>query len=188
MPRLWNETIESHRQSVREAILDAAWTLVTGRGLASVTMSRIAEKAGIGRATLYKYFPDIEAILVAWHERHVAGHLEDLAALGSGPGAPDARLRAVLGTYALSMHRRGQHAAELVALVHRDAHVVRAQHQLLDLVGGLLTELADTGRLRDDVAPDELAKFCLHALNAASALPSHDAVDRLVRVTISGLR
>jgi len=187
VPRLWNETIESHRQAVRDAILDAAWDLVTDRGLASASMSRIAQKAGIGRATLYKYFRDIEAILTAWHERHVAGHLEALATLGSGPEAPEARLQAVLGAYALSMHRRGLHAAELVALLHRDAHVVRAHHQLFDLVRSLLIELADAGRLRDDVAPDELAQFCLHALNAASALPSRDAVERLVRVTISGL-
>lgn len=188
MPRLWNETIEAHRQAVRDAILDATWGMVTGQGLGSATMSRIAKTAGIGRATLYKYFPDIEAILVAWHERHVAGHLEQLAALASAPGAPDQRLEAVLGAYALSMHRRGQHAAELVALLHRDAHVARAQHHLLDLVCGLLVELAAGGGLRDDVAPIELAQFCLHALNAASALPSRDAVDRLAKVTMSGLR
>jgi hypothetical protein len=26
--------------------------------------------AGIGRATLYKYSPDIESVLLAWHEGH----------------------------------------------------------------------------------------------------------------------
>jgi hypothetical protein len=35
--------------------------------------------SGIGRATLYKYFPDVEAVLVAWHERQVAQHLDQLA-------------------------------------------------------------------------------------------------------------
>ncbi len=187
MPRLWNETIEAHREAVRDAVLNAAWELVTSHGLASATMSRVAEKAGIGRATLYKYFPDVEAILVAWHDRHVAGHLEQLAALRSGPGDPRARLEAVLGVYALSIHRRGQHAAELVALLHRDAHVADAQRRLFDLIRGLLTELADAGGLRRDVAPDELAQFCLHALNAASGLRSGSAVDRLVKVTLSAL-
>jgi len=28
-------------------------------------MSHIAERAGIGRPTLYKYFPDVETILLA---------------------------------------------------------------------------------------------------------------------------
>lgn len=65
MPKLWNETIEAHRHTVREAILNTTAELVTEHGLLSVTMSQIAEKTGIGRATLYKYFPDVEAILHA---------------------------------------------------------------------------------------------------------------------------
>src|SRR5215212_6500884 len=40
----------------------------------------------------------------------------------------------------------------------------------------------------DDVAPDELASYCLHALAAASSLPSKAAVRRLVTVTVAGLR
>ncbi|MDQ3153275.1 MAG: TetR/AcrR family transcriptional regulator, partial [Actinomycetota bacterium] len=57
MPKLWNETIEAHRRAVIDATLDTTWALVTEHGLLSVTMSQIAEKTGIGRATLYKYFP-----------------------------------------------------------------------------------------------------------------------------------
>ena len=76
MPKLWNETIEAHRRAVHDAALDTAAALVAERGLLSVTMSQIAEETGIGRATLYKYFPDVEAILIAWHERQIARHLE----------------------------------------------------------------------------------------------------------------
>src|SRR5687767_12640605 len=70
VPKLWNETIEAHRQAVQEAILDTTAALVEEHGLTAVTMSAIAEKTGIGRATLYKYFSDIETVLSAWHERH----------------------------------------------------------------------------------------------------------------------
>jgi len=65
----------------------------------AVAMSQIAEQTGIGRATLYKYFPDVDAILHAWHERQIAGHLAQLAAARDRPGA---RLEAVLRTYALT--------------------------------------------------------------------------------------
>ncbi|MGI9022907.1 MAG: TetR/AcrR family transcriptional regulator, partial [Acidimicrobiales bacterium] len=68
MPKVWNETIEDHRREVRDAILDTTAAMVTERGLLSVTMSQIAEETGIGRATLYKYFPGVEAILLAWHD------------------------------------------------------------------------------------------------------------------------
>src|SRR6266568_4976461 len=84
----WNETVEAHRVGVRKAIVDTAAALVAQHGPRSVTMSQIAEETGIGRATLYKYFPDVEAILVAWHERHVAEHLERLAEARDRSGHP----------------------------------------------------------------------------------------------------
>ncbi len=186
VPRLWNETIEAHRAAVRDAILDTTAELVTENGLLSVTMSRIAEKTGIGRATLYKYFPDVEAILLAWHERHVSGHLEHLAELRDQAGDACQRLEAVLESYALIQHKR--HATELAALLHRDEHVARAQQHLTDILRDLLTEGAQTGDLRNDIPPEELADYCLHALAAAGSLPSEAAVRRLVTVTLAGLR
>ena len=189
MPKLWNETIEAHRRAVRDAILDTTWALVAEHGLTSVKMSRIAQETGIGRATLYKYFPDVEAILFAWHERHVNGHLERLAELSGRADGAGERLEAVLEAYALICHHREHHGTEqLAALVHRGEHVHRAQQQLVDLFRGLLTEVAEAGDLRDDVAPDELASYCLHALAAAGGLPSEAAVRRLVAVTLAGLR
>jgi AcrR family transcriptional regulator len=188
MPRLWNDTIEAHRHAVRDAILDTTLALVGEHGLLSVTMSQIAEATGIGRATLYKYFPDVEAILVAWHQRHVAGHLQHLAGLVDQAGDADSRLQAVLEHYAFICHDRGQHGTEIAALVHRGEHVARAQQQLIDLFRNLLTEAAKTGHIRDDATLDELASYCLHALTAAGSLKSKAAVHRLVTVTLAGLR
>ena len=186
MPRLWDETIEAHRRAVRDATLDTTAALVAECGLASVTMSQIAEQTGIGRATLYKYFPDVEAILLAWHERQITGHLEHLAEVRDRAGDAAERLEAVLGAYALIQHER--HDTELAAFLHRGEHVARAQQQLRGMIRDLLTEAAETGDLRDDVAPDELASYCLHALTAAGSLPSKAAVRRLVTVTLAGLR
>jgi hypothetical protein len=56
------------------------------------------------------------------------------------------------------------------------------------LVRDVLTEAAETGDVRDDVAPDELASYCLHALEAASSMLSKAAVRRLVAVTLAGLK
>ncbi len=188
VPKLWNATIEEHRHAVREAILDATWALVAEHGLLSVTMSQIAEATGIGRGTLYKYFPDVEAILVVWHERHVGAHLDHLAELRNQAGAPGERLEAVLEAYALICYHRQHHGEELGALLHRGEHVARTQQDLVDVIRDLLVEVAPTGDLRDDVAPDELASYCFHALTAAGSLPSEAAVRRLVTVTLAGLR
>lgn len=186
VPKLWNDTIEAHRREVRDAILDTTASLITKHGLTSVTMSQIADETGIGRATLYKYFPDIQAVLVAWHERQVTTHLEELAAIRDRAGDPVERLEAVLEAFALISHER--HGSELAALLHRGEHVARAHDQLARFIRDLIAEGAKTGSLRDDVAPQELASYCLHALTAASALGSKAAVRRLVTVTLAGLR
>ena len=183
--------MEAHRAAVHDAILDTTAALVAEHGLTSVTMSQIAEKSGIGRATLYKYFPDVEAILAAWHQRHVSGHLEHLAELRDQAGDARERLEAVLEAYALISHERFSHehpGPELAALLHQGVHVTGAQQQVHDMIKDLLIEASETGDVRDDVAPEELASYCLHALAAARSLPSKAAVRRLVQVTLAGLR
>ncbi|HEX9336621.1 MAG TPA: helix-turn-helix domain-containing protein, partial [Pseudonocardiaceae bacterium] len=180
---------QAHRRDVRDAILDTTATLVGEHGLRSVTMSQIAEQTGIGRATLYKYFSDIDAILRAWHDRQITSHLHQLAEIRDRTSDPDQRLEAVLRAYAHIAHQtRRHHDPELVTFLHRDEHLAHAQQQLHDLIRQLLAEGAKTGDLRDDVAPTELASYCLHALNAAGSLSTQAAVRRLVAVTLAGLR
>ena len=188
VPRLWNQTIEAHRREVHDAILDTTAALVAEHGLRSVTMSQIAEHTGIGRATLYKYFPGVEAILSAWHERQITVHLKYLAEVRDRADGAGERLEAVLETYALISHQsHGHHDTELATFLHRDHQLAGAQQQLHQMIRDLVADGAKTGEFRDDVAPDELASYCLHALAAARGLPSKAAVRRLISVTLAGL-
>jgi AcrR family transcriptional regulator len=144
---------------------------------------------GIGRATLYKYFSDVEAILLAWHQRQITSHLEYLAEVRDRVSDPGGRLEAVLEAYALlSQETYRHHDTELAAFMHRGDQLAQAQKQLRRMISDLVTEGADAGRLRDDVAADELASYCLHALTAASGMASKAAVRRLVDVIMAGLR
>ena len=189
MPRLWTETIAAHRAAVQDAVLDAVAALVAEHGLTSVTMSQIAEHSGIGRATLYKYFPDVEAALTAWHERQINRHLAQLtqARDEASPG-PRGQLQAVLEAYALRQQQRHEHTSELAALLHQGEHVARAVQHLHAFLTSLVAEAAKGAEIRDDIDPGELASYCLHALTAAQSLPSEDAARRLVTVTMDGLR
>lgn len=189
MPRLWSETIEAHRREVQDAILDTTATLAAEHGLLSVTMSQIAETTGIGRATLYKYFPDVDAILVAWHERQIGAHLEQLAKVRDKGGTAHQRLEAVLEVYASIQHAlRPAHGTDLAAHLHGGEHVARMRRQLQGLVRELIATAVADGTVRADVTPDELAAYCLHALAAAGDLPSKTAIRRLVQVTMAGLQ
>jgi AcrR family transcriptional regulator len=189
VPKLWSETIDAHRAAVRDAALDAMAVLVAQHGLVALTMSQIAEQAGIGRATLYKYFPDAQAVLAAWHERQITTHLDELTAAADPASPAVVRLRAALTTYAhIQHHSARHHGGELAALLHQSEHVAQVRQRLRAFVQGLIAAAAQEGDLRADTPADELASYCLHALTAAGALPNQDAVDRLVAVTLAGLQ
>jgi len=193
VPTLWTDTIAAHRRQVRDAILDTTAALAAEHGLLAVTMSRIAEQTGIGRATLYKYFSGVKEILHAWHDRQIQAHLTHLSEIHGRHGPARNRLTGVLQAYADIQWQRRDHAAgphgdELAAFLHRDARLAPAEHQLYTMVRDLLAEAAAAGDVRADIAPDELAVFCLHALDAAASLSSKAAVRRLVQLTTDGLQ
>lgn len=193
VPKLWSETIEAHRREVRDAIVDTTAQLATEHGPLNVTMSQVAEATGIGRATLYKYFPGVEQILHAWHERQVDHHIALVSEIAARDVPPMQRLSAVLGAYARVQRQRASHGhrphgPELVAFLHRDHRLAPAEHQLHALLRDLIAQAAEEGQVRSDVGPDELTTFCLHALDAAGAAPSNAAAERLVGLTLDGLR
>lgn len=66
--------------------------------------------------------------------------------------------------------------------------MAHAEQHLRHFIQALLAEGVETRDVRDDVSPDELAGYCLHALAGAGALSSKAAVLRLVAVTMAGLR
>jgi len=194
MPKLWDETIEAHRRSVQDATLETTAQLVAERGLRGVTMSEIAVKTGIGRATLYKYFPDVETILAAWHQRQIRHHLNHLGEVRDQAQGPDARLEAVLTAFAhiqrdRARHGHGQpHGSELAVLLHTDDQLAQAQHEVHGLIGELITDAATAGTVRSDVSSEELAGYCIHALEAARHTPSEEAVSRLLMLILAGMR
>ncbi|MEU4424208.1 helix-turn-helix domain-containing protein [Actinoplanes sp. NPDC024001] len=195
MPKLWDSTVEQHRHTVHAAILDATATLIAEHGLA-VNMSQIAAHVGIGRATLYKYFPDVQTIVAAWHERQVTAHLDQLTSVAAEDREPGERLRTLLATY-LRLSSTGAHAehdgrdhgpiSQVAIALHRASHMPAAHQRLHELVTSVVADAVDAGAARTDVPPAELAAFCLHALAAAHSSSSADSRERLLEVTWSGL-
>jgi AcrR family transcriptional regulator len=183
MPKLWTATIDTHRRQVHEAVLDAAAELIAEQGPMSLSMSAIAERAGIGRATLYKYFPDVESILLAWHARDFSSHLQRLAVLAERDDVSLTDLAEFV------RELRGAHAHNnAVNLVESLAHFVAASEGGIratierEVVGALTTvmsRLAQKGEVRADQDPEVLVRWLLHAVHAPARLDDH-AVSELV--------
>jgi AcrR family transcriptional regulator len=81
----------------RAAILTAAGELMLEGGLAAATIEAIAARAGVGKATIYKWWPSRGAVALEGFMRSVAGSWT----LPEGIAAPDALRRLVLGAVRL---------------------------------------------------------------------------------------
>jgi AcrR family transcriptional regulator len=110
-------------EKAREAILDAAGELLLGQGLSDVSMDAIAARAGVSKATIYRWWPTKEALALdsLYHDWDAAR-----------PPMPDTgSLRGDLLSHLRPWVRRarsrpsGRVMAELVAAVHADPEFCR---------------------------------------------------------------
>lgn len=76
---------QARSQATVAAILTATTHILTESGYAQLTTNRVAERAGVSIGSLYQYFPNKEALLVALAEHHAQAmmqlaqhHLADL--------------------------------------------------------------------------------------------------------------
>lgn len=180
MPKLWTDTIAGHRQQVDAAVLDAAQALTLERGVFDLTMSDIAEHAGVGRATLYKYYKDIPSILAAWHSREAQAHGEALQQHISRVQPGLGRVKSALRFHAYAL--RDAHAGPLLAM-----HLAGTNEESIETIATVtntirhqLAELIEHDCERPHEDADELAVYATAALGAAPHLPNRRAVDRLI--------
>jgi AcrR family transcriptional regulator len=183
MPRIWAATIEGHRRQVSDAVLEATAALVDEAGPMSVTMSAIAERAAIGRATLYKYFPDVESILAEWHRRAFADRLAHLEALAD---SPTVTLDSLV-TFAVDQRRHLRHSrpvvgelAAAVAASMPDVVVPSVVPAMRDVVA----RLVERGEVRDDIEPAVLAQWLVHSIHAPDGI-TDEAVGVLLATSLA---
>ena len=92
-----NDLEPGWREARRARMLSAALELFRARALESVSTDDIAQAAGVGKATLYRYFETKEAVIRACLDEVLARLNDRLEAAEAGPGAPPARLRRIIG-------------------------------------------------------------------------------------------
>jgi AcrR family transcriptional regulator len=63
--------LQARSKATVDAILSGAAQVLKRKGYAAATTDRIAERAGVSVGSLYQYFPNKDAILVALAERHI---------------------------------------------------------------------------------------------------------------------
>ena len=183
MPRIWADSIDLHRRQVQDAILDATAELLAERGPTSVAMSTIADRVGIGRATLYKYFPDVDSILLAWHARAFGDRLAQLTLLADGDSATLDDVLAFVRRQRARHHAPG--AVDVVGTVahavagHRGAMPDAVEGQVMSVLGSVVGQLANRGEIRSDLPVESVARWLLHAIHAPVGIHDEALIELL---------
>lgn len=81
---------------VREGILRAAETIFTRRDFHEVLMDDVAQECGVGKGTLYRYFPSKRDLYLAVMFEGMEALCNDLRAALRGPGVPADKIEGVV--------------------------------------------------------------------------------------------
>lgn len=175
------------------AILDAAYALFVEGGYQSVTMGGIAARAGVGRQTLYRWWPSKAAVVFEAF----------LDKVSIGPFPADGDLAALLRAYAhgfLTLYvdgAGGSRLRELIGAAQTDPDLARAMaEQWFEPrrapVREALREAQRAGLVRPDVDPDtalDLVFAPLHYRLLVSGQPLDAAyADAVVDLCLHALR
>jgi AcrR family transcriptional regulator len=166
----------------RDALLAAAAAVIAEEG-PDAPLDRIARRAGIGNATLYRHFPTRRDLLVAV----TAGEIDALCARGAALRAERSPGDALFGWLALLCAHTADYRELATALAgdglgEGSAEFAGWHARLAGTLSELLTAATAAGAVRADTTVADLL-----ALTSGVALAGRDGVDRLLAVVRRGV-
>ncbi|MFF0247187.1 TetR/AcrR family transcriptional regulator [Streptosporangium sandarakinum] len=172
----------------RRRTLAAAREVFAARGL-QATLNDVAHHAGLGVGTVYRRFPNKEALAEAVY----AGKLDDIRAMAqaalTGRDAYEA-LRDFL-EHALEQAAADRGLRELIRQGTSDSEqIVRAREGIVESCGHLITRAQEQGTLRDDVTVEDIAPI-VAMIDSVMDLPAAGAVQpwrRYLALILDGLQ
>jgi AcrR family transcriptional regulator len=154
-------------------------------GGSAISMAEIARRAGVGMATLYRNFPNRQALLEALYRDNVAQLAASADELAELP--PWEALTTWLRRFAAYFGTKRAIAAELLDRGdERDAVFSDSRRALFAAAGSLLERAQQAGEARADATLDEVMDLVVGIAKIPSADPGH--VDRVLTIALDGLR
>jgi AcrR family transcriptional regulator len=171
----------------RERLVGAAAEAFAGGE--PVTLEAVAARAGVGIGTLYRHFPNREALVVAVYEQQVGrlGESADELLATHPPAEALRRWGARFVEWARTKHGMAETLRTLMAQGRvEDAGGMRAQ--LVAVVTRFLEAGRSAGDLRADADAEDVAALLAGVLAVAGTPDRADQAARLVELVVDGLR
>lgn len=155
------------RDSLDARIIDAAADCVIAFGVERVTLAEIARRAGVSRPTVYRRWPDTQAILAALLTARITNSLNEVAVDGTDR---EAIVKRVVG---MAERLRDDEvimsvlsSAPALAMVYISQRMGTSQQILLEVLAGALATAQADGSVRPG-DPKQLAAMCLLIVQSA---------------------
>ncbi len=138
---------QARAQVTRDAIIEAAAHILSKDGLEGYNTNAVAERAGVSIGSLYQYFPNKDALMVALIDRQQAQQLARVEAAALAPPMPLADLVRLIVRAAMGHHTEDSLLA--TAIDHEEARLPVAaiitdyQHRGGEAVRALFARHAD---------------------------------------------
>lgn len=155
------------RDSLDARIIDAAADCVIAFGVDRVTLAEIARRAGVSRPTVYRRWPDTQAILAALLTARITNSLNEVAVAGTDR---EAIVKRMVG---MAERLRDDEvimsvlsSAPALAMVYISQRMGTSQQILLEVLAGALATAQTDGSVRPG-DPRQLAAMCLLIVQSA---------------------
>lgn len=140
--------------SARERILDASYELFSQRGIRSVGVNEVIERAGVATATLYRHFPSKDELVLAFlalREQRWTRDFVEAGAMSRGSD-PEQRLLAIFDVFDEWFHREDFEACSFINVLiemgpEHSAGSASVWH--LEQIRSIVRRLAEEAGLRD---------------------------------------
>jgi AcrR family transcriptional regulator len=189
MPKLrWGDDAPADAEAAKQRLIEAADACIERFGLAKTTVEDIAAEAKVSRATIYRYFPNrddlILSVLLSSLSRSMERDLGDFFVVADTP----ARFGDALVASSAYLLEAIRHDPRLEPLLDRESGGLSATisgasellfHTVLDEWRDALSSAQRRGLIRPDLAIDELSEWILRSILSLLIVegPEHHSTD-----------
>jgi len=171
-----------------DKLLAAAAEAFAEHGADDVSLEEVARRAGVGIGTLYRHFPNRQALLEAVYKDQVDG-LEVLAGKLLVTESPGDALGQWMRAFVSFGRTKRSMSSALVAAIGKDSELISScSRTLRNCTDSLLSRAQEAGVARTDVQAVDIMRLAHGLIMATDASPSDpDQADRMIGLVVDGL-